>query len=317
MSTTNTEIALTFDGVTRFYGPVIGLGDVTLRFGPGVTGLLGTNGAGKSTLLKLASGRLRPTQGCVRIRDFDATSLAAKRLLGYCPEINKFYEEMTGREFVRTMTRLYGYSWSETRQRTEAALDRVGMLDRADRALGGYSHGMRQRIKLAQAVAHEPRVLLLDEPLTGIDPAGRREVNQLIRDLADEGRTVVVSSHLLVELEQSADHLVMLQRGRVQAEGTLAELRRRLDDQPLTIRIESPQARRLAAICVAGPEVAQVEVRGDAVTIRTTDAPQFFVALNELIAAHSQETEPLVVERMETLDAGAEAVFDYLQRGAT
>lgn len=307
----NDSIELTFHNATKFYGPVLGLSDVTLQFGPGVTGLLGTNGAGKSTLLKLAAGRLRPSQGHVRVGGRDAFSLAAKRSLGYCPEINKFYEEMTGREFVQTLTRLYGYSWSETKARTEAALDRVGMVDRADRKLGGYSHGMRQRIKLAQAVAHDPRVLLLDEPLTGIDPAGRREVNGLIRELADEGKTVVVSSHLLAELEQTCDQLVMLSRGRVQALGTLAELRRQLADEPLTVRLDTPHARRLAALCVLRSDVAEVSVRGSAVTVRTTDAAGFFAALNQLLAQESID-----VERLETLDAGAEAVFGYLQRGA-
>lgn len=305
-------VELTFTDATKFYGPVIGLSEVTLRFGPGVTGLLGTNGAGKSTLLKLAAGRLRPSQGRVQIGGRDAFSIAAKRLLGYCPEINKFYEEMTGREFVQTLTRLYGYSRRETKRRTEAALERVGMVDRADRKLGGYSHGMRQRIKLAQAVAHEPRVLLFDEPLTGIDPAGRREINTLIRELADEGRTVIVSSHLLTELEQSADRLVMLNRGRVQAQGTLAELRRRLADQPLTIRLETADVRRLAVLCVARSDVSEVSVRGSTVTVRTTDATTFFAGLTELLAA-----EAIDVERLETLDAGAEAVFGYLQRGAS
>jgi ABC-2 type transport system ATP-binding protein len=307
-----TAVELVFDRVTKFYGPVIGVNDVTLRLGPGITGLLGTNGAGKSTLIKLASGRLRPTQGSVRLGGYEARSIAAKRLLGYCPDVDKFYEEMTGREFVFTMTRLYGYSLSETRRRTEAALARVGMSDRADRRVAGYSHGMRQRIKLAQAVAHEPRVLLLDEPLNGIDPGGRREINDLVRSFAADGLTVLLSSHLLGELETLADRLAVVARGRLVATGTLSELRRLLDDEPLTIRIESPQARRLAALCMERPTVAQVEIHGDAVTVRTTNPPAFFAELNELIVAQGID-----VERLETLDAGAEAVFGYLQRGAT
>lgn len=305
-------VALTFDRVTKFYGPVIGVNDVTLRLGPGITGLLGANGAGKSTLIKLASGRLRPSLGSVRVGEHPARSVAAKRLIGYCPDVNKFYEEMTGYEFVTCMTRLYGYSHSESRRRAEAALARVDMSDRAKRRLGGYSHGMRQRIKLAQALAHEPRVLLLDEPLNGIDPGGRREVNELVRSLADDGLTVLVSSHLLSEVERLADRLAVVARGRLIAHGTLSELRTLIDDEPLTIRIESPAARRLAALCVARPEVVQVDVRGDAVTLRTTKPQEFFAVLNDLIA-----TEGFDVVRLETLDAGADAVFGYLQRGAT
>lgn len=305
-------VELSFDHVTKLYGPVIGVNDVSLRLGPGITGLLGTNGAGKSTLIKLASGRLRPTQGVVRLGKYDARSLAAKRLLGYCPDVEKFYEEMTGREFVFTMTRLYGYSKTETRRRTEAALQRTGMSDRADRRLGGYSHGMRQRIKLAQAVAHEPRVLLLDEPMNGIDPGGRREMNDLIRGFAAEGLTVVISSHLLGELETLADRLAVVARGRLIAHGTKSELRQLLDDEPLTIRIETPQARALAAQCVGRDSVAQVEIRGEALTLRTTNPTEFFAELTSLVAAGG-----IAVERIETLDGGAEAVFGYLQRGAT
>jgi ABC-2 type transport system ATP-binding protein len=305
------SVDLAFDRVTRFYGPVIGVNDVTLRFEPGVTGLLGANGAGKSTLLKLASGRLRSTLGTVRVGEFDARSTDAKRLLGYCPDVDKFYEEMTGLEFVVCMTRLYGYSHAESRRRAEAALERVGMADRAGRRLGGYSHGMRQRIKLAQALTHDPRVLLLDEPLNGIDPGGRREVNDLVRELAADGLTVVVSSHLLGEVEQLADRLAVMARGRLIAYGTLGELRRLIEHEPLTVRVETNDARRLAALCVARPEVSQVDVRGDAVTLRTTAPGEFFAALNDLIAAERFE-----IGRLETLDAGAEAVFGYLQRGA-
>jgi ABC-2 type transport system ATP-binding protein len=303
---------LVFDKVTKFYGPVIGVNDVTLRIGPGITGLLGSNGAGTSTLMKLASGRLKPSLGQVRLGPHDARRSAAKRLLGYCPDVNAFYEEMTGREFVLTMTRLYGYRLAEARRRTEAALERTGMADRAERRIKGCSHGMRQRIKLAQAIAHDPQVLLLDEPLTGIDPGGRREINDLLRALAAEGRTVLVSSHLLQEVEQLCDRLVVVSAGRILADGSLAELRNLLNDEPLTIRLESPQARRAAALCVELPATSHVEVRGDTVTLRTRNPQEFFAQLNGLVVAHALE-----IERLETLDAGAEAVFGYLQRSAS
>ena len=305
-------VELVFDRVTKFYGPVIGVNDVTLGVGPGITGLLGSNGAGKSTLIKLACGRLRPTQGRVLLGGFDARSTAAKRLLGYCPDVNSFYEEMTGREFVETMTRLYGYPTREARRRTEAALERVGMTDRAERRLAGCSHGMRQRIKLAQTLTHDPRLLLLDEPLTGIDPGGRREINDLLRALADEGLTILVSSHLLGEVEQLCGRLAVVSRGRLIAEGTLGELRRLLNDEPLTIRVESAEARRLAALVMELPDTSQVEIRGDDVTLRTRNPQRFYVEFGALVVRHR-----LDARRLETLDAGAEAVFGYLERSAT
>jgi ABC-2 type transport system ATP-binding protein len=308
----SSAVDLTFERVTKFYGPVIGVNGVDLRVGPGITGLLGSNGAGKSTLMKLASGRLRPTQGRVRIGPYNARSTRAKRLLGYCPDVNAFYEEMSGREFVRLMTRLYGYSVREAARRTDTALERTGMSERADRRLGGYSHGMRQRIKLAQAIAHEPRVLLLDEPLTGIDPGGRREINDLLRRLAADGLTILVSSHLLGEIEQLCDRLAVVARGRMIAEGTLAELRRLLDDEPLTIRLESPAARQIAAAIVESPDVSHVEIHGEALTLRTRNPAGFFAMLGESVVARRFE-----IARLETLDAGAEAVFGYLERSAS
>lgn len=310
-TTLGEPVELVYENVTKFYGAVIGVNDISLRLRPGITGLLGANGAGKSTLIKLASGRLRPTQGRVLLGGYDARSTRAKRLLGYCPDVNDFYEEMTGREFVRVMTRLYGYSHAETNRRAEQALELCGMADRAERRIGGCSHGMRQRIKLAQSIAHDPRVLLLDEPLTGIDPGGRREINELLRKLAARGITILVSSHLLGEVEQLCDRLVVVGRGRLIADGSLAELRRLLADEPLTIRLESPQARRLAALVIELADTSHVEVHGDAVTLRTAGPARFYAELGELVARHG-----LDIERMETLDTGAEAVFGYLQRGA-
>src|SRR5579885_2052903 len=160
---------LRFEHVTKYYGPILGVNDVTCELGPGITGLLGANGAGKSTLIRLVCGQMRPSLGRVLLDKHLAWSTAAKRLLGYCPNSNQFYEDMTGGEFVYTMASLYGYSHRETRRRAAAALDTVEMTASAGRRLGGYSHGMRQRIKLAQALVHDPPLLVLDEPLTGID----------------------------------------------------------------------------------------------------------------------------------------------------
>jgi ABC-2 type transport system ATP-binding protein len=302
---------LTFDHITKFYGPVIGVNDVTCRISAGITGLLGANGAGKSTLIKLASGQLRPSLGEVRIGPHRAWSSAAKRQLGYSPDINRFYEEMTGREFVYAMTRLYGYSRREARERTELALAEVGMTPRAGRRLAGCSHGMRQRIKLAQALVHDPPILLLDEPLSGIDPGGRREINELLARLAEQGKTILVSSHILVEIEHLADKVVMISRGRILASGTLGEIREMLDEKPLTVEIAAESTRRLAALLAEIPEVQSIELGDRALVVRTIAPGRFFATLNELVVRHGFE-----IRRLQTLDAGADAVFGYLEGSA-
>jgi ABC-2 type transport system ATP-binding protein len=303
-------VDLTFDHVTKFYGPVIGVNNVSCRIGPGITGLLGANGAGKSTLIKLASGQLRPNQGSVHVGQHSAWSTAAKRNFGYSPDLDRFYEEMAGREFVYTMAQLYGYRRREARERTELALEEVGMTDRAERRLGGCSHGMRQRIKLAQALVHDPELLLLDEPLNGIDPGGRREINELLLRLAERGKAVLVSTHILIDVENLADTIVMISRGRIIASGTLAEVRNLLDDQPRVIEIVSDRARELASLLAANSDVRSVELQGDRLTVKTTQPARFFGSVAQLVVDHQ-----FAVERVQTLDSGAEAVFDYLQRG--
>jgi len=305
-------VFLTFDRVTKFYGPVIGVNNISCRIGPGITGLLGANGAGKSTLIKLASGQLRPSQGSVRVGEHAAWSTAAKRSFGYSPDLDRFYEEMSGREFVYTMARLYGYRRALARERSELALEEVGMTDRADRRMAGCSHGMRQRIKLAQALVHDPELLLLDEPLNGIDPGGRREINELLFRLAERGKTILISTHILVDVEQLADTIVMISRGRIIASGTLAEVRNLLEDQPLVIEIVVDRPRELASLLAAAADVRSVEVRDDTLTVKTGQPARFFTNMAQLVVEYN-----FAVERMVSLDSGADAVFDYLERGAS
>ena len=194
---------LSLMNASRWYGQVIGLNDVTCEIGPGVTALLGMNGAGKSTLMRMITGQIRPTTGEVRV--FGEEPFAnpnVYRRLGYCPEIDNFIEYMSGRQFVQHMGRLAGMTAAEAKARTQEVLLEVGMADRADRKIAGYSKGMRQRIKLAQAMIHHPDAILLDEPLNGLDPVGRREFLGLLADLAARGKAILVSSHILFEVEQ-------------------------------------------------------------------------------------------------------------------
>lgn len=302
-----------FRSATKWYGDVIGINDVTLTLGPGITGLLGPNGAGKTTLIKLLTGQLKPSLGEVLIRGQSARSAAARRHFGYCPEGDNFYEEMSGRQFVRTMARLHGLSPRVARERTEETLAEVGMSDRASRGLSGYSKGMRQRIKLAQALVHRPEVLVVDEPLNGIDPVGRKELMELFRRLADRGQAVLVSSHILEEMDQMADRVVFMGRGRVLAVGTLPELRAMLAEQPLRILVACRQQRELAARLVLWDLVLGIELSGDEeIHLQVSRPREFYERFARLVVEQSFD-----VGRLETTDATTEATFKYVMAAAT
>jgi ABC-2 type transport system ATP-binding protein len=299
---------LLFNKVSKWYGPVIGVNQVTLELRPGITGLVGANGAGKSTLLRLASGQIRPDLGRVQVCGRDAWTAKAKRHVGYCPELDTFYEEMSGRKFVQTMALLCGYSGREAGRRTEEILELVGMTDRADTKLRGYSKGMRQRIKLAQALVHDPELLVLDEPLSGIDPLGRRESLELFRELARRGKCLLVSSHELEELEKLTDHVAIMARGRIAAVGTLTQIRDVLDEHPLSVRVSCDQNRRLAAALLELPDVVGVEMlEGDGLLVRARNPRRFFQQLTTLVLE-----ENFAVAHLETLDDTTHAVLGYL-----
>ena len=217
-----------FDNVAKWYGQVIGLVDVTTEIDPGVTALLGPNGAGKSTFLKLLTGQLVPSTGTVSLFDKDPfRSSGVYRQVGFCPEQDAFYEDMTGRKFVNYLTRLHGFGAADARRRADEAIERVGMSENAHRRIRTYSKGMRQRIKLAQAISHDPQLVVLDEPLNGMDPIGRRRVIDLVKEIGAEGRSVLVSSHILHEVEAMTRELLLLYQGRVLARGTIEHARAR------------------------------------------------------------------------------------------
>ncbi len=307
---TSTPVLL-FDRVSKWYGPVLGVNQVTLELRGGITGLVGANGAGKTTLLRLATGQLRPDIGSVRVLGQDAWGEPAKRLVGYCPEVDSFYEEMSGRQFVRAMARLCGYDRAEANRRTGEVLELVGMTGRSERAIGGYSKGMRQRVKMAQALIHDPGLLVLDEPLSGIDPVGRQEFVALYRELGARGKCLLVSSHELDELEKLTDHVAVMARGRIAAVGTLTQIRDLLDDQPLSVRLECDQPRRLAAALIALSDVVAVEFGEDgALVVRARNPRKFFPTLTTLVLEEGHD-----VRHIETLDDSAEAILGYLLGG--
>jgi ABC-2 type transport system ATP-binding protein len=298
------------DGVSKWYGQVIGLNKLTLRIPPGVTGLLGPNGAGKSTLLQLATGVLKPSQGSVRVlgqRPWNNPALM--RQVGLCPEQDAFYEWMTGWEFVRTCARLSGLTRREARLAADRALDLVGMREHMRRAIRGYSKGMRQRTKLAQALAHDPQVLFLDEPFTGTDPVARRDLMNVIRDLATAGRSVLVSSHVLHEVQALTPRIVLLHRSRLVAYGHVREVRDLIDKHPHKIVLVSEDARRLAGKLVSCPDVEGVRFLAEegSLLVETRQPDVFYARLPGLALEEGTGIQEVYSE-----DDNLEAVFKYL-----
>ncbi len=308
-------LPLVFENVSKWYGNVIGLNKVSIAIGPGVTGLLGPNGAGKSTFLGLASGQLRPSQGRVSLNGRPIWNNAWSFLdLGLCPEQDAFYEWMTGREFVINCARLSGLSTSEAREAAASVIERVGMTANCDRPIRGYSKGMRQRTKVAQALVHDPHVLLLDEPLTGTDPIGRREMIDLVRTLGEEGRTVIVSSHVLHEVEQITQQVLLINRGRLVAVGRVQQIRDLIDKHPHRIQLRTDQPRALAALLVGFEDVLGVRVPRDeaepVVEVETDRPDAFYERLPEIVLDHG-----LPIDEVTSQDASLEAVFHYLIEG--
>jgi ABC-2 type transport system ATP-binding protein len=299
-----------FDGVSKWYGNVIGLNKLTLHVPAGVTGLLGPNGAGKSTLLQLATGQLRPSQGTVRVlgqRVWDNPPL--NRLIGLCPEQDAFYEWMTGHDFVRTCARLSGMSRWDAHAAADRAMDTVGMTENMHRAIRGYSKGMRQRTKIAQALVHDPRVLFLDEPLSGTDPVARRDLIEVIRALGAAGRSVLVSSHVLHEIQALTPRIVLLHRGRLVAEGHVREIRDLIDKHPHRIVLVCDKYRDLAAKLATCADVDGIRfLTGESgVLIETRQPDAFYARLPDLALS-----DGLALREVYSEDDNLEAVFRYL-----
>jgi len=298
------------DQVSRWYGQVIGVNDITHEIGPGVTALLGMNGAGKSTLIKLITGQIQPTTGSISV--YGETPFAnpnVYRRVGYCPEIDQLYEHYSGRKFVYHLGRMSGLEHKEAKARTEEVLQTVGMADRADKKIAGYSKGMRQRIKLAQAMLLDPDIILLDEPLNGLDPVGRKEFMTYLSDFAERGKTVLVSSHILFEVEQMTRSFMLLHRGRLLAAGNVREIREYIDKYPHRVRIDTPTPREVAGRLVQLPYVLKVELdeRRSAIEIQTRELNLFFSELPKLTLDDGWE-----ITGFSSPDNNLESLFHYL-----
>jgi ABC-2 type transport system ATP-binding protein len=296
--------------LSKYYGNVLGLSEIDLDIGTGITGLLGPNGAGKSTFMNLATGQLKPDIGTVTIhgrRTWNAPDLF--RAVGFCPEPDAFYEDMTGFEFLAGLLRLQGYPNKEIGDRAARALDIVELTKDKDRLIRGYSRGMRQRVKFAQAIAHDPEIVILDEPLSGLDPLGKRKLIKLIRGFRAEGRTVLVSSHVLPEIEALTSEVVLVHQGRVLAQGDVPYIRELIESHPHMISIRSNNPRGLAARFVGDPAVLKMTFGADGRTlvVETRKRDDLFDRLAPVVLDAGIE-----VEEISSPDDNLQAVFEYL-----
>lgn len=296
--------------LSKWYGEVMGVNDVTLTIQYGITGLLGPNGAGKTSLLKLMTGQIKPNKGTITVLNEPVWNnfLLTKRI-GYCPDIEVAYQFMTGFEFVEFFATLNGYEKEEIRNRTIKALETVDMASVGNRQIGSYSKGMRQRIKLAQALVHEPELLFLDEPLTGLDPIGRRHIINLLAELTEQGISIVVSSHILYEIEAMTETILLIHQGRILAEGTISDIRELIDEHPHKVYLNADEPRRLAQTCLPFEDILSVtfgDEEGD-VIIETAKPDVFYDRLPKILIENE-----LKVSQLYSPDDNLSAVFKYL-----
>jgi len=317
------------ENLSKWYGEVMGVNDITLTIHPGITGLLGPNGAGKTSLIKLMTGQLRPNQGEVKVLNQPVwNNPDLTRRVGYCPDVELAYQFMSGFEFVAFFATLSGYDKSKVESQSLQVLETVDMLHAKDRPIGSYSKGMRQRIKLAQALVHEPELLFLDEPLTGLDPNGRRHVLALLNELADKGISVIVSSHILYEIETLTETILLIHQGRILAEGTISDIRELIDEHPHKVYLTTDEPRRLAQVCLPFEDILSVtfvnvgevsdsefsgaesesQANGAGDIVIETDRPDaFYARLPELLIENE-----LNVSQLYSPDDNLSSVFKYL-----
>jgi ABC-2 type transport system ATP-binding protein len=304
-----TDVIIGAEHVSKWYGQVIGLNDVVLKVQPGITGLLGPNGAGKSTLMKLITGQLKPSKGVLRVLGEPIWGNAPiYSRIGFCPEQDAFYERMTGLEWVTALVSLNGLGETASRDMAVRALETVGLSDVSGKRIAAYSKGMRQRVKLAQAIAHDPELLILDEPLSGMDPLVRRKMIRLIKDWGRAGKSVLVSSHILHEIESMTPNIVLINQGRVLAEGNVHQIRDLIDEHPHTVYVKADETRELARRFLADDHVLSLRFEEGAVVVQTGRPDVFYAQLTELAASG----ELGVIHEVTSPDDNLQAVFQYL-----
>jgi ABC-2 type transport system ATP-binding protein len=312
-----TPTTITFQNVSRFYGEVLGINNVSLAVPPGITSLVGPNGSGKTTLMNLMTGLIRPTQGEIRVLGVPPDQPDKLcRLVGYCAQFDAFPKGMSGYQFVYSFLRMYGWDNAECDRRAISSLQLVGLQDAANRPVAAYSKGMRQRVKLAQAVAHDPQVIVLDEPLNGLDPLARAEAIALFRQWGDKGRHVIVSSHILHEVDRISDQVILLSQGYVVAEGQIHSVRNEVKEQPMQILVRCDRPAMLASRLFQQDHVVEAKLSpdGKGLLLRTRDADGFYLLLNKVVLDSGLE-----VESVAPADDDVNSVYQYLigAEGAT
>ncbi len=309
--TVASEQTITFDNVSKFYGEILGVNRVSLAIPPGITSLVGPNGAGKTTLMNLMTGLLRPTRGGLSVLGIPTDQPEQLfRKVGYCSQFDSFPRGLTGREFIKSFLMVSGFASKEANELTTKALERVDLVAAADRRIGAYSKGMRQRVRLAQSIAHQPSVLILDEPLNGLDPVVRAETIALFKQLAAEGLHLIISSHILHEVDMMSDRVVLLNNGYVVAEGAIHGVRDEMDvEHPMQVLIRCDQPSLLAARMFRDDNVVEARLHDDrrGLFVKTRNPDRFYLLLNEVVARGEIE-----VETIAPVDDDLSAVYDYL-----
>ena len=309
MSTPADQLII-FENVSKFYGEILGVNRVNIQIAPGITSLVGPNGAGKSTLMNLMTGLLRPTRGSITLLGIPTDQPERLfRKVGYCTQFDSFPRGVTGREFVNSYLTVHGLTQKRANDLTQVALERVNLVEAADRKVAAYSKGMRQRIRLAQSIAHQPSVLILDEPLNGLDPMVRAETIALFRKLAAEGLHLIISSHILHEVDMMSDRVVLLNNGYIVAEGNIHGVRDEMEEHPMQILIRCDQPAKLAAYVFAQNHVVEARLHDDrrGLFVRTRDADRFYLLLNRAVSEGQVN-----VESVAPVDDDMSAVYQYL-----
>jgi ABC-2 type transport system ATP-binding protein len=299
-----------FDDVSKFYGEILGVNRVSFSLAPGITALVGPNGSGKTTLMNLMTGLIQPTHGTIRVRGLAPSEPQEFfRHVGYCTQFDSFPRGVNGYDFIYWPLRLAGYPHGQAAELTTEALGRVGMQEAAGRRVAGYSKGMRQRIRLAQAIAHHPSVLVLDEPLNGLDPMARAETLALFQALGSQGLHLIISSHILEEVDRISDRVVLMSSGFIVAEGRIHEVRREVRDHPIQILVRCSNAKRLAAEAFTLDHVVEAKLQkdGGGVLVRTSDAEQFYLLLNRIAVEGAVE-----IDAVAPADDDVNSIYQYL-----
>jgi ABC-2 type transport system ATP-binding protein len=300
---------IVFENVSKFYSEILGVNRVNLSIPAGITSLVGPNGAGKTTLMNLMTGLVQPSRGRIHVLGYRTDEPEALfNILGYCTQFDAFPKGLTGYQFVYSYLRLGGRDSASAEQLAWRAIERVNLVDAAARNIAGYSKGMRQRIRLAQALAHDPRVLVLDEPLNGLDPLARAEMIALFRAAAAQGCYLIISSHILHEVDVISDQVILLSNGYVVAEGQIQSLRGEIQDHPAQILIRCNRPRELAAKTMECKQTIAVSIHDDerGVLVKTRDADGLYLMLNQ-IALNGIE-----IESVAPADDDVNSVYEYL-----